>query len=251
MTTDPQDPGRLDAFVDGELDLQQQLGLEEQLRHDAALRSQVESLRAVRGAVRELAAYHAAPADLHARVAGMLGTRPGRAAPASRRRNWMPWTAASAFAAAALVAVTLLLWPAREDARIEHDVIASHVRATLGQRSVDVASADHHKLKPWLSSKLDFSPPVHELEATGSALVGGRIDYVDGRPVAVLVYTHGAHTADEFVWPTPGGDSGVSLSAERGFNVAHWRKGGMAHWLVSDMGAAELSGLAQRLDSVD
>ena len=251
MTTDMQDSMQLDAYVDGELDLQQQLALEERLRHEPALRGQVERMQALRDAVRERASYHSAPADLRVRVAGLLEARPPRATPAPRRLDWLPWTAASAFAATAFIAVTLLLLPGRDDARIERDVIASHVRATLGQRSVDVASADHHKLKPWLSSRLDFSPPVHEIEGSGSALAGGRIDYVDGRPVAALVYTHGAHTADEFVWPATGSDSGVVLSADRGFNVARWRKGGMAHWLVSDMSAAELSQLAQRLSSAD
>lgn len=152
-----------------------------------------------------------------------------------------------AVAVVGIVAFNLAVLPAREEQRTEEDVVASHVRATLGQRAVDVASSDHHTVKPWLSSRLDFSPPVHELAQSGSALLGGRVDYVDGRPVAALAYRHAGHAVDDFIWPTTKGDRPVTLATARGFNIAHWTRAGMTHWLISDLNATELAQLAADL----
>jgi anti-sigma factor RsiW len=251
MTTKPNETLRLNAFVDGELDLSQQIAIEERMRSDAALRAQVERLRATRDAVRERAHYHAAPAYLRERVDAMLRAAPARERPRRASPRWAQWAGAATFAAAALLSTNLWLSSVHETQRIEDDVVASHVRATLGDRSVDVASSDHHKIKPWLSSKLDFSPPVHELDGPGSALLGGRVDYVAGRPVAALAYRHAGHLVDEFVWPSTRGDPAVEMAAQRGFNIAHWTRSGMTHWLVSDLNAAELRELAARLSRME
>ena len=130
-----------------------------------------------------------------------------------------------------VVAVSLnLVWlRSAQDERLLDDVVASHVRSTLGQHLVDVASSDHHTVKPWLSSKLDFSPPVNELPIPGSVFVGGRVDYLDGRPVAALVYRQGQHVVNAFVWPSSEKDSKPAFSRERGFQTAHWSSGGMTH----------------------
>jgi anti-sigma factor RsiW len=246
--TSPSDIPRLNAFVDGELDLEAQLALETRLRDDAGLRAHVERLRAVREQVRDKAHYHTAPSALRERVDALVATRAVRAVRAPWFA-WRPWTAAMATAAAAVLALNLWVLLPREQQRIEQDVIASHVRATLGQRQVDVASSDHHTVKPWLSARLDFSPPVRELDGGGSALLGGRVDYVGGRPVAALAYRYAGHMVDDFVWPRSGGDQPVTQSASRGFNIAHWSRGGMTHWLISDLNATELAQLARELSS--
>jgi anti-sigma factor RsiW len=242
---------RLSAFVDGELPLDEQLQVESQLQSDAAARAQVERLRALRQAVRERAPYHAAPAELRARIAGMIEPRSSARPHAwTQWFAWRPWALGSSFAALALVAFNLSI-TLRDDARIEEDVIASHVRATLGQRWVDVASSDHHTVKPWLSARLDFSPPVHDVDEPNSALLGGRVDYVDHRPVAALAYRHAGHMVDEFIWPAQASDKAIALSATRGFNIAHWSRAGMTHWLISDLNRDELSRFAMQRSSQD
>lgn len=240
---------RLNAFIDGELGLAEQLELEARLREDVTLREQVERMRALRSAVRDRADYHAAPDALRARVRAMAGAHSAAQTPLrerARRFDWRAWGAGLALAGIAAVALNLTLLQPREDTRIEEDVIASHVRATIGQRAVDVASSDHHTVKPWLSSRLDFSPPVPD-QAPGSALLGGRVDYVDGRPVAALAYKRGLHTVDDFIWPTTQRDSPVAMTSRRGFNIAHWTRAGMTHWLISDLNPAELSQMAAEL----
>jgi anti-sigma factor RsiW len=135
-----------------------------------------------------------------------------------------------------------------DERRIESDLLASHVRATLGDRLVDVASADRHTVKPWLSSKLNFSPPVIDLSGQGFELLGGRVDYVDGQPLAVLVYKRRQHRIDVFLWPSTG-ESAPQTSAARGFNIDHFARGGMAYWVVSDLNANEIADLARLLPS--
>lgn len=251
------DPRWAHAFVDGELDLGRRLELEARMQADPACARQIEELRALREVVREGATYHAAPASLRERLARAPAAAagapslPGAVAQRGRplRAAWRWFDARSpamAFAGVAALVVALVaivgvgIVPSHDE-RLLDDVVAGHVRSTLGQHLVDVASSDHHTVKPWLSSKLDFSPPVEELPLPGSQLLGGRVDYLDGHPVAALVYRQGAHVVNAFVWPASGDDRKVRFSQSRGFQVAHWTSGGMAHWVVSDVNRDEFA----------
>jgi len=129
------------------------------------------------------------------------------------------------------------------------EAVASHTRATLSQRLTDVSSSDRHTVKPWLSSRLDYSPPVQDFAADGLPLVGGRLDYLGGQSIATLVYRYREHTIDVFVRPLSGGLAAPapSLTTLRGFNVAHARGAGMEWWGVSDVSADVLTGLVARL----
>ena len=257
----PLDVQQLNAFVDGELDLARQLEIEARLREDAALRAQVEGLQRLRGAIRDSADYHAAPAALHAALRRMVASSPPPPQPAlpslppgdarAAVQRWLAWRplAVSFFAAALLAAVLqLTLLQTGHEQRLEEQVIASHVRAKLTQHLVDVASSDQHTVKPWLSSRLDFSPPVHALNLPGSVFVGGRIDYLDGRPVAVLVYGQGRHSVDAFVWHSGAADQRLRLSSARGFELAHWSRRGMEHWVISDLGREQFAAVVRAID---
>ena len=252
----PPDLLQLSAFVDGELELTRQLEIEAQAAADPALRAQLERLRAQREALRRQADYHPAPTALQAKLRQRLAAEAGVLAPPpvepvlTGRRRWFAWAAfASGMAAVAVVLATVQwIWlPQREDERVQEEVIASHSRAVLSQRLVDVASSDHHTVKPWLSARLDFSPPVEEPAGLATQLLGARIDYLAGRPVAVLVLRHAGHTAESYVWPVQGGDREVALARERGFQVARWTRGGMRHWLISDVNPAEFARLVREL----
>ena len=127
------------------------------------------------------------------------------------------------------------------------EAVASHVRSTIGQHLLDVASSDHHTVKPFLSSRLGYSPPVRELELPGSVFLGGRVDYLDGRPVAALVYRQDQHIVNSFVWPDAGGDSKPQFTSERGFLIAHWSQGGMRHCVISDVNREEFQRVVDAL----
>lgn len=248
----------LHAYIDGELDPAKTLELEAHLAQNPSLRAACGRLREMSEAVRLKADYYTAPAWLEERVRAAIPAEPkeGHARPA-----WWGWLKpagsfaavdwlrpAASFAAVALVTWVVALGVMRpsEDERIAQDVLASHVRATLSSRLYDVASSDQHTVKPWLSARLAFSPPVADLSASDFELVGGRLDYIGAQPVAVLVYKRRQHLIDVFVWPAEAQKAEQTLTRD-GFNIERFARNGMSFWIVSDLNRDELGDLARLL----
>jgi anti-sigma factor RsiW len=209
---------------------------EEQNKFDAALKSRATS--------------HTAPASLRARILADLAAEatpaaavPRRATPDSGSR-WFNWRGmASGFAMGALCAVFTVSFYLRagSDERLADEVVAGHVRALMTGHVSDVVSTDRHTVKPWFAGKLDFSPPVWNEQPGEFPLVGGRVDYLNKRAVAALVYKRNEHVINVFVWPTSEKDSSaVSGATRQGFQSLKWTTAGMQYWAVSDVGAEEL-----------
>jgi anti-sigma factor RsiW len=110
---------------------------------------------------------------------------------------------------------------------------------------LDKESTDQHKVKPWFQGKLDFSPPVRDLKEQGFELAGGRLDYLDDRAVAALVYHRNLHVINLFVWPTEGADAAVQTGSRRGYQLVHWTRDRLNFWAVSDLNAGELQEFAR------
>ncbi|HEX2566543.1 MAG TPA: anti-sigma factor, partial [Burkholderiales bacterium] len=202
-----------------------------------------EKEREISAVVREKADYHRAPPSLAADVLAALPANPA-SAPRARfsARTWQFWLAqGAAFAGVAVLtfAATVAWLRPGEDERHAEDILAAHVRATLGQHTIDVASSDQHTVKPWLSTRLPYSPPVADLSAQGFELTGARIDRAGGRPVAVLVYKRRQHTIDAYVWPAREAVGGIGLSRD-GFQLERFGSEGWTWWLVSDLNKNEL-----------
>jgi anti-sigma factor RsiW len=126
------------------------------------------------------------------------------------------------------------------------ELIAGHVRSLMVDHLVDVASTDQHTVRPWFNGKIDFAPPVADYASSGFPLIGGRVDYLAGRPVAALVYRHQQHVINVFLWPS--GDASESAPRElsaQGYHLLRWSEGGLAYWAVSDLNARELTVLAE------
>jgi anti-sigma factor RsiW len=116
----------------------------------------------------------------------------------------------------------------------------SHVRSLIGTHLTDVATSDQHTVRPWFEGKLDFAPPVEDLSASGFPLVGGRVEYVNGRSVAALVYERRKHFINLFVWPRSGAEEVISEKPQRGYNVLHWTSNGMTYWALSEISEDDL-----------
>jgi anti-sigma factor RsiW len=233
------------AYVDGELDPAKTLELEAHLAENPSARAACERLRGLSAAIRAKADYHAAPAVFAGRLAASVLLEPeGKPRRFALPRWLLPAAAFAGVAVFAFVAAALLVRPG-EDERLSAELLDAHVRATLAGRSYDVASSDQHTVKPWLSARLAFSPPVADLSAHGFELTGGRVDYVGGRRVAVLAYKRRQHLIDVFVWP---GEGQPELKLARdGFNMERFARNGMNFWLVSDLNRNELADLGRLL----
>lgn len=223
--------------------------------------------------LRAHAASHRAPPRLAARIDARLALEvqraPGAGAKPHEPRWWawpaavrvgtwrLRWAPAAAFGAGALLSwlVTIVVLSAPPAGGLADAVAARHAQALLADRPVAVASSDHHVVKPWFAGRLDFSPPVVDLSAHGAPLVGARIEAVDGRTMAVLVYRVGPHWVDVFVAPdgaaraaaAGAAGSATAWSTARGWHVARWSQGAMQAFAVSDLNATELRDFVDRL----
>jgi len=201
-------------------------------------------------------AHEAAPARLFQRVSSQLAVEAARAGsedealptkPPLARLASVRFTRYARQAAAILVACAISIaatswWAQRTDtiATLSRDVRSAHVRALIQDNAVQVASLDTHTVKPWFAGRLEYSPTVKDLSADGFQLVGGRLDYVEGRRVAALVYRRRLHQISVFVWPSDGSDVGSFSARLDGYTVLGWNKANMTYWAVSDINEGEL-----------
>ena len=225
-------------------------------RMAAALGAHVRTCPACAAAQRELAdlrdrlrvetPYYRAPETLRARVRAALPASTAPRAP----RGWR-WFGAGALAGTlgtvlAWLVVTAVIG-ARERGDFVQQAVAAHVRATSSDRVIVVASSDQHTVKPWLSARLDYSPPVPLVDETGFHLAGGRLDELDGRPVATLVYRYRDHVVDVFVRPESGRGHDRAPTTIRGFNVIEAHGAAMEWTVVSDVSTDTLQAFARTL----
>jgi anti-sigma factor RsiW len=192
-------------------------------------------------AVRSLAPYYAAPAELQRSVRKALRQA---AAEGTESRNG-PWRWI-AIAASFLLAASLTWNLSRLQSRAPESeitaqyVLSSHVRSLMGTHLLDVASTDQHTVKPWFNGKLDFSPDVKDFASQGFPLIGGRIEYLADRSVAALIYQRRQHVINLFTWPSPLPGTKGSTFVRNGYNVLQWSDGSMTYWAVSDISSAEI-----------
>jgi anti-sigma factor RsiW len=236
----------IEGYADGELDLRTSLDVEQHLKECPSCAQDHESRLALRAALKEKLPYHEASAALRKRVRTAI-----RAETRSRSRlGFVPtpgrWPVAAA--AVLLVAVLgrgLILGPS-SNGDVGHEVIASHVRSLMANHLTDVLSSNQHTVKPWFDGKLDFAPVVLDLSTQGFPLFGGRLDYIDGHPVAALVYHYRLHVINLFTWPNRHGpDTEMHTATQEGYNSIHWTQSGMDYWAVSDVAPAQLEKFAQ------
>jgi anti-sigma factor RsiW len=206
----------LHGYLDGELDLARSVEIERHIEGCAACAQARDSQRVLQESLRAARTEHRCPDLLRTKIQASIRRETARptALPDLPRRYLA--------IAAALVMVAGGVWlvmrppssPSLND-RIAHDVVASHVRSLLADHLTDVASSDRHTVKPWFAGKLDFAPAVVDLSAEGFPLIGGRLDYLEHRPVAALVYSRRKHTINLFIWPSEHAAGGALQSRRR------------------------------------
>jgi anti-sigma factor RsiW len=238
----------LHAYVDGELDPASALEVKAQIENSPELQRELALLSTLQNALQNRATRHSLPPRLTDRAfAALPVTVTARnETPGEISRGWRTVAIGSALATVALFFWGLGLF-APSDIALQ-EVVSAHVRSLMADHLTDLAASERHVVKPWLSSRLDFAPPVHDLAQEGYLLVGARLDYLGGQPAAAIVYRYRQHPINVFVWPSGAGVSqSVRISSYRGYNAAHFGGGGMACWTISDLNSADLSRFSELL----
>jgi anti-sigma factor RsiW len=261
----------MDGYLDGELDPITSQTIEQHLRDcsncDQAYKTHGSLIRAIGNAT----PYYKAPAGLRERIQSSLreeiaeqpmrnGVRGSQVL--FRRKQpelrtillGTPWNwlgLAAAILLAAIIGLNLVprLQRPGADQFLATQLIASHVRSLMANHLSDVAASDQHTVKPWLDAKLDFAPPVVDLSNEGFPLVGGRLDYLDNRPVAALIYQRRKHFINLFVWPTESNANRATKAMSRqGYQLLHWVDSDFNYWAVSDVNANDLQTFKQQFE---
>jgi anti-sigma factor RsiW len=201
------------------------------------------SEREALGRVVRSAPHYSAPDRLRARVVAQ--TRRSRS-----MRRVLAWAAAAVVVLSVGGGIGLLRSNTARAGDLAEDVVSSHVRSLMADHLFDVQSTDRHTVKPWFLGRIDFSPTVVDLAPIGFPLVGGRLDYLGGRPSAALVYQRQKHTINVFV-TSEGSGAGTPayVRSIRGFHVHHWVHDGLSFWAVSDLNDAELSDFVRAFEA--
>ena len=132
----------------------------------------------------------------------------------------------------------------------QSEIVSAHLRSLQAGHLTDVLSTDQHTVKPWFNGKLDVAPPVIDLTAQGFTLIGGRLDYVDARPIGAIVYRRRLHVINLFVAQTASTEPrAAKIETFQGFNIRSWSEGGLNYWAVSDLAADELAEFGEKFEA--
>jgi anti-sigma factor RsiW len=236
------------ALIDGELDAGHARELEAHIAGCADCAAHLRDFQELRKAMTPGSLRYPAPASLRTRIEGKLPTP--RAAGANRRSLIKGFAAGAAFSAIAASGVLVLAMRTDDQRRILDEVVSAHLRSLQAQHLIDVQSSDQHTVKPWFNGRLDAAPPVADLTAQGFTLLGGRLDYVDAKPVAAIVYRRRVHIINLFCAPAPGtGHRAATIESLHGFNVRRWTDNGLDLWAVSDINADELMEFGDKFEA--
>jgi len=237
----------LPAYLDQELGISEVLAVERHLADCTECQVAYAEQSGVSAGLKKAGAYFGAPAHLVQRITLAL---PKESAPPLNKGwslNWLNVGAVMATLLAVVWSAGLYLTLPSAQERLIEELISSHVRSLQVDHLSDVVSTDRHTVKPWFNGKLDFSPAVVDLAAQGFPLVGGRLDYLGGHTVAVLVYRHNRHPINLYIWPSAEKDTGSREQNRLGYHLQRWVTGGMTYWAVSELATEELEQFAADL----
>jgi anti-sigma factor RsiW len=242
----------IDAYIDNELDVAAAIMVKQHLRDCPQCQQLLESRKVVGALLRDPQVRFEVPDSLRRKIQAALPVTASSAKSGSDRRSVIPWfyvpLALAAVFAVLLGLVFLYQWTTLDRSRgdvLAKEVISNHVRSLLATHLLDVPSTDQHTVKPWFDGKLKFSPPVQDFADRGFRLIGGRLDYLNGREVAALVYQRNKHIINLYIWPSESGSNAPGQSFTKdGYNVLHWGRDGFEFWAVSDVNAVDLRAFA-------
>jgi anti-sigma factor RsiW len=240
----------LDGYFDGELDLVYRLDVDGHLRRCTGCAETLKNYQELRHGIQVSTIYYEAPTELKARLQVPFQDTgkaevPWRRSNSSRKNQWVALAASIVAVTIATAIVLTALSGSSANEVTATEVLDAHLRSMMRDHLVDVSSSDQDAVKPWFAGKLDFVPPVRDLTDQGFSLIGGRLEYLNRRPVAALVFRHGQHTINLFVWPASRPDTSIHTSTVQGYSLVHCSWLGVTYWAISDLNSGDLRQLVK------
>lgn len=235
----------LDGYSDSELPLPQNHAMDQHLRACASCQTQYERLTALRDALHH-SGHFTPPHDLRGTIYAQLQTLEQDTPQRAWFEPWLKFGSPSfALGAACVWLLSLFVVLPMTPTPLGGEIVAAHIRSLMVDHATDIRSSDQHKVKPWFSGRLGFSPSVVDLESKGYALSGARLEYLDYKTAAALVYTRREHIINLFIWPqTDRADRDYAITAQQGYNLVSWSASGFNYWAASDLNQKELTQFA-------
>jgi mycothiol system anti-sigma-R factor len=227
------------ALIDGELDAGHARDIEAHLAACQRCAAELGQMRELRQLLSGASLGLKAPASLRRRIDAAIPAPEVRRP--SRRLMLQGFALGTAMSAVAATGAVFLVVRQDQDQQVLGDVVSAHLRSLQADHLTDVPSTDQHTVKPWFNGRLDVAPPVADLTAQGFTLLGGRLDYIDGRAVAVIVYRRRVHVINLFVAQAGGAERAAARNETvQGFNVRRWTEQGLRLIAISDINVDEL-----------
>jgi len=237
----------LNAYVDGELELTRQLDIEAHLAACAMCKKAAEAAINFSYSVRMNIPVYKAPPELRVTIRAALRKESGSQLEWVSQ-FWRPLAGTAGIMVLGLAfAWTWIADSHDKDRELIAEAISDHSRSLLVGRLLDVTSSDRHTVKPWVTGKLDYSPPVADLSEAGYGLAGGRIDLLENRPVAAIVYRYQGHFINVFVWPAASHVIDFDVQSHQGYSLCGWSKGGLNYLIISELSQAEIEKFEDQL----
>jgi len=242
---------QIHGYIDSELDPANNLEMERHIEECQVCASTYRSQTALRSLLRDRSLYYPASEKLKKRVQSVVRNeaKPERS-PRPFARRWVAVGASLAF----ILLIGVMMWRVlpgishSSDELLAQELVSNHVRSLMlgGSHLTDVLSSDQHTVKPWFDGKVDFAPPVKDFAGQDFRLYGGRLEYLNNRSVATLVYQRRLHYINLYIWPTEQSGLAEEITFQRqGYNLIHWTSSGMSYWAISDLNNVELHEFAR------
>jgi anti-sigma factor RsiW len=230
----------LEPYIDGELEAPRKLEVETHLAGCPTCKEEARAANTFGYSVHVNMPVYKAPPELRATIQAALRKV------SQSETEWISQLRRPLLYAAAILVVCLLsisTWMATSHDKYRKliaQAISNHTHSLLADHLLDVTGSDQHIVKSWFTGNLDYSPPIPNLTESGYKLAGGRIDILENRPIAAIVYRHQDRVINEFVWPAVSGAIDFDVQAQQGYNLCGWNNSGMNYLIVSELSQTEM-----------
>lgn len=225
----------MQVYMDGELDQQDRLLVEQHLAACRSCRDRAEYQRRFIAAIKARVPREPAPDQLRQRVRQLLASDKR---PLLRRR--LLW--GSLPAAAALAVLVTFTWTVTSAfSPVIDEAVQQHSR----QPQVEMNASDPVTVENWFRRKVDFHVALPSFGSGQLSLVGARLSRLAKHRAALVRYANGPDRYSLFVFADAGRELPGSLcqrihslrvcmTEQRGYTVLMWRSRGLVYSFVGD-----------------